>query len=373
MEAARVSELETPLLRGTARKARRKLPPAPRLDMPLLPGEEAPFLRPKQRTRARRARRAGLHQAALLVQALAATLLVATASWAGWRQVLRSERLKVRAIEVRGNRFLSEGEVRELLGPADGANILTLDIDDLSRRLRASPWLDEVSVRRSLPDTLRVELRERQPLALAEVSRLYLMDKSGNLIDLYGARTSTFDLPIVRGLLGLDDAARAAHAARVSELLDDLGDLQAEVSEIEVETSGELRVVLRRGGEVLRLGTAPPYKPGVAVFLGMRRELVERCPRALYFDLRFRGRIVAKEPPEAAPRAGDSATAVATGGATAAAGGASQPQAETAAVAPATPRQQSTHAVSGGPGGGSPPLESGDGFTPATRTPAGMR
>ena len=40
-------------------------------------------------------------------------------------------------------------------------------------------------------------------------------------------------------------------------------------------------------------------------FLGLRQELRERCPRAEYFDLRFRDRIYAKEPPDrAAPAAG---------------------------------------------------------------------
>lgn len=303
-----MSDGEAPLLRGSrhgvkgASRPRRSLPAAPRLEMPVLPGEEAPFLRPKQRTRVRRVRRAGLHQAVLVSQAVAAALLVAAALWAGWRQVMRSERLKVKTVEVRGNRFLSEGEVRELLGPAHGANILGLDIEDLKRRLRASPWLDDATVRRRLPDTLQVDVREREPLALAEVGRLYLMDADGDLIDLYGSRTAAYDLPIVRGLAGTDEQQRRDRASRVAELLRDLEELQSEVSEIQVQPDGDLRVVLRRGGEVLRLGKAP-CKPGVEAFLRMRRELVERCPRAEYFDLRFRGRIVAREPVDAAPRA----------------------------------------------------------------------
>ncbi|PYQ18481.1 MAG: hypothetical protein DMF81_24775, partial [Acidobacteria bacterium] len=107
------------------------------------------------------------------------------------------ERLRVGRVEVRGSHFLSEGEVRELLGPAVGENILGLDIEALKARLRASPWVAEASVSRTLPDTLRVEIREREPLALAEVDRLYLMDGDGSLIDLYGPRTAGFDLPIV--------------------------------------------------------------------------------------------------------------------------------------------------------------------------------
>jgi hypothetical protein len=41
----------------------------------------------------------------------------------------------------------------------------------------------------------------------------------------------------------------------------------------------------------------PPYRSRLVTFLGLRQELHERCPRAEYFDLRFRDRIYAKEPP----------------------------------------------------------------------------
>ena len=147
---------------------------------------------------------------------------------------------------------------------------------------------------RTLPDTLRVEVRERAPLALAEVERLYLMDEDGVLIDMYGPRTAGFDLPIVRGLAqrGRGGAPRA-RAARGGAAAPTWATWRSEVSEVEVEASGDLRVVLRGDGEVLRLG-APPYRARLLTFLGLRKELTARCPDAEYFDLRFRDRIYAQ-------------------------------------------------------------------------------
>jgi cell division protein FtsQ len=206
---------------------------------------------------------------------------------------MASERLRVERVEVRGNHFLSEGEVRELLGPAVGENILGLDIDALKGRLRSSPWVAEATVTRTLPDTLRVEIRERAPLALAELDRLYLMDGDGSLIDMYGPRTSGFDLPIVRGLAGTTGEARRDRAQRAGTLLQDLGDLAREVSELQVEDSGDLRIVLRGAGEVVRMGP-PPWRDRFLTFLGLRKELAARCPDTEYFDLRYRDRIYAK-------------------------------------------------------------------------------
>jgi cell division protein FtsQ len=259
--------------------------------------EETPFLRPKTRTRVRRARRGWVGRTLLVAQLAGATAIVVAGAWAAYAKVMGSERLRVAHVEVRGDRFLSEGEVRELLGPAVGENILGLDIDALKAHLRASPWVADATVRRTLPDTLEVEVRERVPLALAEMDRLYLMDAEGTLIDIYGPRTAGFDLPIVRGLAGVAGDVRRDRAERAGALLADLADLAAEVSEVQVEETGDLRVVLRGPGEVLRMGQ-PPYHSAFATFLALRRELAARCPRAEYFDLRFRDRIYAKEPQE---------------------------------------------------------------------------
>ncbi len=265
----------------------------------LNPAEEGPFLRPARRTRVRQRRRGWTHRTLLALQLGSALAVAVAMTWAGYSKVMASERLRVLKVEVRGGRFLSEGEVRELLGPAVGENILHLDIDALKQRLRASPWVADATVSRTLPDTLRVQIHERVPLALAEMDRLYLMDGDGALIDIYGPRTSGFDLPIVRGLVGIDPETRRDRAERAGALLRDLGDLGSEISEVEVEPSGDLRVVLKGAGEILRLAN-PPYRDRLLAFLGLRQQLHERCPHAEYFDLRFRDRIYAKEPVEMA-------------------------------------------------------------------------
>lgn len=292
-------------------RARRPLATLDELvDLPLAPvAEETPFFRPKTRARARATRRGRLGRATLALQVAGASVLAAATLWMAYARVTTSARLKVTRIEVHGNNRLSVGEVRELLGPAVGANILCVDIARLRDRLAASPWVATARVRRTLPDTLAIEIQERVPLALAELEQLYLMDGGGALIDIYGPRTAGFDLPVVRGLKGLDGEARAMRAARAGALLDDLGELAQEISELTVEESGDLRIVLRSGGEVLRLGS-PPYRSRFATFLQLRQDLVRRCPRAAYFDLRFRARIVAMEPvPGDEPPAGSAAAA----------------------------------------------------------------
>ncbi len=270
-------------------------PPEELMELPLDPVEESPFLRPRQRTRVRPRRRGAATRALLGVQVAAVALLAVAGAWTAWQRVFASDRLRVGRLDVRGSHFLSEGEVRELAAPVVGESILALDIEALKARLRSSPWVADATVTRALPDTVRVQIHERVPLALAELDRLYLMDEAGGLIDIYGPRTGAFDLPIVRGLLGVDEGSRRDRARRAGALLADLAELGSEVSEVYVEPSGDLRVVLRGPGEVLLFGE-PPYRERLVTFLSLRRDLAEKAPGAEQFDLRFRGRIFAKQP-----------------------------------------------------------------------------
>ncbi len=285
----------------------RRALPVPPADQPLsvLAGDgEGPFLRPKHRTRVVRRARRGTTDRTLFGLQIGATLVVSVLGlWAAYSKLMASERLKVGHVDVRGSHFLSEGEIRELMGPAVGENILGLDLEALKSRLRASPWVADATVRRTLPDTIEVQIRERVPLALAEADGLYLMDAEGTLIEVYGPRTAAFDLPIVRNLARSSGDARRDRAQRAGALLDDLGDLAGEVSEVQVEENGDLRVVLKGRGEILKVG-APPYRKQFLAFLSLRGELAERAPRSDYFDLRFRDRIYAKQPAGELPVAG---------------------------------------------------------------------
>ncbi len=284
---------------------RRGLPVGPPPKEPELslapPTEDSLFLRRRVRKHLRPRRRGWSARLVVLAQASAILILLSFGAWTISQRVIASEHLRVDRVEVRGSHFLSEGEVRELLGPAVGENILLLDIAALKLRLRSSPWVADATVIRTLPNVVRVEIRERVPLALAEVDRLYLMDGDGALVDIYGPRTGVFDLPIVRGLLGVDEVSRRERARRAGTLLADLAELGQEVSEVFVEPSGDLRVVLQGPGEVLLFGD-PPYRSRFVTFLSLRSELAEKAPGAEQFDLRFRGRIYARGPKSESPK-----------------------------------------------------------------------
>ena len=254
---------------------------------------DAPFFRPARLSKSKRDKRSRFKSVMIGIQVSAAICATAAVLFLLTERFAIPNRFRIATIEVKGNHFLSEGEVREMLGPAMGGNLMSADLGRLRSNLAASPWVGGAVLRRKLPDTLLVDVIERFPIALAEADQLYVMDASGELIDLLGPRTAGFDLPIIRGLGGVSNEVRKDRAHRAGILLDDLADLSTEVSEISVDRSGDLLVVLRGDGSVLKLAD-PPYRNRVLSFLALRQKLRERCPDAEYFDLRFKNRIYAK-------------------------------------------------------------------------------
>lgn len=114
--------------------------------------------------------------------------------------------LTVKNVQVNGRNYTSVEEVVSAIGLADGGPILGLDPQDTQKRFEALPWVKTATIRRQLPDTVQIDLKEREPLALRQKDyRHTLVDHSGDVIPDAPVRAYGH-LPIVVG----EGAARSA-------------------------------------------------------------------------------------------------------------------------------------------------------------------
>ena len=226
--------------RGAAGRCRRPSSPS-------RSGDEPPFLRPEA-PHAGAARRAAGWRGAGRRGAPARRRRSRSPSrplWAGYAQVMASERLKVGArrgarqplpLRGRGARAARPRGGREHPGPRHrGPEGPPARLALGGGRHRAPH-----AARHAAGRDPRARARWRWPRSTASTS----WTGRATLIELYGPRTAGFDLPIVRGLAGIEGDARRDRAQRAGALLKDLGDLATEVSEVQFEESGDLRVGL---------------------------------------------------------------------------------------------------------------------------------
>ena len=118
----------------------------------------------------------------------AATLaLAAYAIYRGEDLVAHARVLQIDRIVVRGNERLSTSDVLAMLDPMLGENLVRSDLESWRKRLLASSWVRDASLRRWLPSTVEVALTERQPIGIGRLNgALHLIDEHGVLIDDYG-------------------------------------------------------------------------------------------------------------------------------------------------------------------------------------------
>ena len=206
--------------------------------------------------------------------------------------------LQIAHIVVRGNDRLSKGEVLAVLSGLHGQSLVWTDLDVWRKRLLASPWVREVALRRSLPSTVEVTIRERQPVSVARLNgEMYLVDDHGVLIDQYGPQYSDLDLPIVDGLAAppngdgsMTDEARADFATRVITSLRGRPEIAKRLSQLDVSDLHNATVILNGDSAVIQLGDEQ-FLPRIQAYLDLASALRQRVPDIDYVDLRFDDRI----------------------------------------------------------------------------------
>lgn len=243
-------------------------------------------------------KRSRLRQLWAGVRVAAFMAVAAYAAWRGVALVSGAAAWRVARVTVAGNQRLSSGEVLALMDGLHGTHILAVDLDEWRDRVRSSPWVEEATLRRVLPSTVEVRVRERRPMALARVgSGLYLIDPHGVVVDEYGPPYADLDLPLVDGLMSAArgrpatvDESRAALAARVIDALAERPDIEAKVSQIDVRDAHDAVVMLEGDTAMLRLGE-DDFVERLQQYLDLGDALRERVAAIDYVDLRFAERL----------------------------------------------------------------------------------
>jgi cell division protein FtsQ len=218
--------------------------------------------------------------------------------WRGASLVLAAPALQISRVTVRGNERLATGEVLALVAGLQRRNILTVELDDWRERLMSSPWVEDATLRRMLPSTVEIAVRERRPIGIGRVANgLYLVDARGVIVDEYGPNYADLDLPIIDGLASVPrdgapavDEVKAFLAARLIVALQVRPDLAAKVSQIDVSDARDAVVILDGDTAMLRLGE-DDFVERLQEYVDLGPALRERVSDIDYVDLRFGDRL----------------------------------------------------------------------------------
>lgn len=100
-----------------------------------------------------------------------------------YNRLVSGDYFALKTLEIQGNSRLSSREILETADLVSGGNTLALSIDAVEDSLSRHPWVEEVSVKRVLPGTLIIGIREKVPAFwVLHEGTLHYADARGVLI-----------------------------------------------------------------------------------------------------------------------------------------------------------------------------------------------
>jgi cell division septal protein FtsQ len=186
---------------------------------------------------------------------------------------------------VRGNHRVATEELLAALPIHPGDNVFLADLDAAASTARANPWIATADVRRILPHTVIVEVREHVPVAAIDLGDRYLIDATGHP---FKHAEGPGGLPMISGLdrelyLRDPDAAAATIRDALAALDAWRADARSPIDEVHLGRSGD--VTLRSGDTAFRIGRPGPE-------LAIRLATFDAAWAALSDDERARARAV---------------------------------------------------------------------------------
>ncbi len=100
------------------------------------------------------------------------------------RWMITSPRFVLGEVKVVGHQILSPETLVQFAGLKPGENIFEVDLEKIRRRIDSNPWVRRSSVRKSPPNTLRIEIEERKPIALINKENGVAVDPEGVILGL---------------------------------------------------------------------------------------------------------------------------------------------------------------------------------------------
>jgi len=248
------------------------------------------FLRPTDVARLRRNQRRIQAQrlAIILRNAGLAAAVVLGGVWA-YRHTQSNERFAVRTIEIAGAVHTPREALDVVTRRYVGLNLFQIDIARVQHDLGGLGWVRRIDIEKNLPDTLRIKITERSPVALVRSGdHLQYADDEGVQFAELSPAVGDEDLPVITD-------AEGPELARTIALLRDLRnrdrELYSRVSEVWPIAPRGFALYDRELGAVVYANAEDIATKWRNLYAVLR---AENDPKIEYADLRFAERVIVK-------------------------------------------------------------------------------
>ena len=250
----------------------------------------------------------------VLVGVVALVLLAGTAiGYQAARTLLtRDARFRIEGtnnIQATGLAEVSRAELLPVFGEDIGRNIFFVPLAERRRQLEQIPWVEHATVMRLLPDQIRVDVVERQPVAFVrQGSQIGLVDASGVLLTMPAAMMAQhhYSFPVLTGIDPADpQAARKQRIDLYMRLMNELDangqHFSSQISEIDLTDQEDARVTMQeQGTDIVAHFGEDHFLERYQRYKAHIGEWRQQYPKLAGVDLRYDQQVVLQMAPGAA-------------------------------------------------------------------------
>jgi cell division protein FtsQ len=213
-----------------------------------------------------------------------------------WRHV-QSSRFAVQTIEVQGAVHTPRAAIDAVSQQYVGLNLFQIDIARVQRDLGGLPWVSRIDIEKKLPDTLRIKIAERSPVALVrDGDRLLYVDDHGVGFAELSPSVGDDDLPLVSEAHG-EELVRSVALLRTLRTTDP--QIYARISEIRPIPPRGFALFDRNLNAFVYANAEDASAKWRSLYAVLE---AEHGPKIQYADLRFADRLVIKPVSQTAPQ-----------------------------------------------------------------------
>jgi cell division protein FtsQ len=247
--------------------------------------------------------------------AAAGVVLTPLVAFGGYAAMERSSAFSVRQVEIQGAPGSLEETVRQTtLAEVDGRSLLAVSPGGLAQALQALPHVQQASVDRAFPSTLKITIVPEQPAAVAVSGKEWVVvARDGRVLE----TTDRTHAPKLPHVIAAGHLPRPGAMLLSSKALDSLavvvalpGDFGGRVASVRTDERGSLVARLQMGVDI-RLGPAAD----AGAKLQVASQVLGRYPTTARAALRYVD-VSAPAHPVVCPKEGDPSTLPSTDGTT---------------------------------------------------------
>lgn len=248
------------------------------------------FLRPADVARLRRnQRRIQLQRLLVVARNVAVVAAAVTAGAWMWRHTQSDARFAVRGIEVEGAAHTPREAIDAVTRRYVGLNLFRIDIARVQADLGGVGWVKRIDIEKKLPDTLRIKITERAPVALVRRGeRLFYVDAQAKAFAGLSPAVGNDELPVISDA---DDRELARTVSMLVDLRRRDGDLYSRISELWPIAPHGFAIYDRDLGAVVYVNGDDAVAKWRSLYAVLQ---AENNPKIEYADLRFADRVIVK-------------------------------------------------------------------------------